>query len=166
MARTLTIAQGIAKLAEMTIAVREAEKMAMERACQAVEAEAKREIGHYQDAAGPFAEWPALAASTLAEKTRLGYAPPDNPLLRTGEMRDSIGHAVDHIGMGRAEGVVGTNSEIAEYQELGTSKIPPRSFLGGAAVRKGADVAAILGGGVVSALVGRSVAIPISGGGE
>ena len=49
------------------------------------------------------------------------------PLLRTGEMRDSIGHQVDPVQL---ELVVGATDRTAVYQEIGTSRIPPRSFLG------------------------------------
>jgi hypothetical protein len=45
-------------------------------------------------------------------------------LLRTGEMRDSIEHNVGTEGL-RMEvvGIVGTDNEVAKYQELGTSHI-------------------------------------------
>jgi hypothetical protein len=50
------------------------------------------------------------------------------PLLETGELRDSIGrHAEGN------DGEVGSNNDKAVWHELGTSKIPPRSFLVGAA---------------------------------
>ena len=106
-----------------------------------VEHEAKAEIGHYQDAAGPFGDWPELAPSTRAEEQRLG---------RTGDLPNSIEHTV----MGD-EAHVGSNSEIAAYLELGTAHIPPRSFLGGALVRKEDEVVAIVGSAVVGALIGR-----------
>ena len=44
-------------------------------------------------------------------------------------MRDSIEHQVHGD-----EANVGSNDDKAVWQELGTDKIPPRSFLGGAAV--------------------------------
>jgi phage gpG-like protein len=72
-------------------------------------------IGHYQPG------WPPLAESTLKNKAA------DTPLLETGEMRDSIRHEVDPIML---EVVVGSNDKRALWQELGTSRIPPRSFLG------------------------------------
>ncbi|SIN82964.1 hypothetical protein SAMN05443247_00028 [Bradyrhizobium erythrophlei] len=72
-------------------------------------------IGHYQPG------WPRLAESTLERKAA------DTPLLETGEMRDSIRHEVDPIML---EMVVGSNDKRALYQELGTSRIPPRPFLG------------------------------------
>jgi len=46
------------------------------------------------------------------------------PLLRTGELRDSIEYTVSGL-----EGAVGSDSEIPVFQALGTSRIPPRSFL-------------------------------------
>ncbi|WOJ89902.1 hypothetical protein RZS28_00880 [Methylocapsa polymorpha] len=48
--------------------------------------------------------------------------------------------------MSGTEGYVGTNSPIAKYQEFGTSKIPPRPFLGGALAAKGEEVAECFGG--------------------
>jgi hypothetical protein len=53
----------------------------------------------------------------------------NSPLLETGEMRASI--EWNSHGL---EGHVGSNSDKAVWQELGTSRIPPRSFLVGAAV--------------------------------
>lgn len=89
-----------------------------------LEHQAKAYIGEYQDG------WPALAESTLEEKTRLGYAPPDNPLLRTGEMRESIEHFASE-SFGGAEGAIGSNDPVANWQEHGTSRgIPPRPFIG------------------------------------
>ncbi len=138
-------------LAAATLRVEEEQRQALERAAQVVEAEAKRSLGHYQEAAGPFAGWAALAEATRDDRVHHGY-PEDEPLLRDGTLRDSIGHAVDGD-----EAVVGSNDPVAEYQELGTDRIPPRSFLGGAAVRKGEEVARIVGRGVTSALVGGGV---------
>lgn len=72
-------------------------------------------------------EWPPLAPSTVAEKERLGYTgqvSPTDPLLRTGEMRDSI--KVEIAGL---EIAIGSTNKTALYQEMGTSRIPPRPFL-------------------------------------
>jgi hypothetical protein len=54
----------------------------------------------------------------------------DTPLLETGELRASI----EWNSHGN-EGHVGSNNDKAVWHELGTAKIPPRSFLVGAAVR-------------------------------
>jgi HK97 gp10 family phage protein len=146
------IMEAIVKMAEVALAIEEETHKALERAATVVEAEAKASIGSYQPEAGPFAEWAQLADSTLAEKEKLGYAPPDNPLLREGTLRDSIGHVVSGH-----EAAVGSNSDVAVYQELGTRRMPPRSFLGGAAVRKEGEVVELLGEGAVAGLIGEEV---------
>jgi hypothetical protein len=76
--------------------------------------------------------WKPLAASTVAEKTRLGYVghvSATDPLLRTGSMRGSIRVLVE----GLTE-VVGSGEKVALWQEMGTHKIPPRPFLAKAAI--------------------------------
>ena len=103
------------------------EHEALETACVEIEKRAKEKIGEYQNTAGPFAAWSPLAESTVEDRANKGFSA-DEPLLRTGELRDSIEHKV--IGH---EGHIGSDSDIAVYQELGTDRIPARSFLGGAA---------------------------------
>jgi HK97 gp10 family phage protein len=154
-----------AKFGEIELRQHEVEKHALENAAVVIEKCAKKKIGEYQDQAGPFAAWAELADSTLhggfdelgrrfPGKIELGYATEDehNPLLRTGEMRDSIQHTVSGN-----EAQVGSNSDIAVYQELGTEKIPPRSFLGGAAAEKLDEVLTIVGEHAVAALIGKGV---------
>ena len=75
--------------------------------------------------------WPPLAPSTVAEKQKLGYGgqvSATDPLLRTGELRDSI-QPVVHLGMEGVVGEVGTDVPYAGDQEHGTSRIPPRPFI-------------------------------------
>jgi hypothetical protein len=55
----------------------------------------------------------------MAERVRNGFAA-NEPLPRTGQLRDSI----EWTAQGN-EGFVGSNLDIAVYQELGTSRIPP-----------------------------------------
>jgi hypothetical protein len=131
---------------------------AMDRVAKIVEREAKKELGHYQDAAAPFAGWADLAVSTQDDRVKQGFSA-DEPGLRTGEMRDGIGHTSDH-----ESAVVGSNDDKMVYFELGTDKQPPRSVLGTAVVHKEHDIKAIVGGSVVSALIGKDVfngSIPI-----
>ena len=109
-------------LQKAAIAARKELIVPTEAVMAAAETAAKSYIGNYQDG------WPVLAESTIVEKNRLGYAPPDNPLLREGAMRDSIAHLAALSGEG-AEGVVYSDSKIALYQETGTDRIPPRPFL-------------------------------------
>ncbi|QEH36502.1 hypothetical protein OJF2_50860 [Aquisphaera giovannonii] len=135
-----------AKLGEIALQQHEMEQHALEKAAKLVEKRAKEKIGEYQDQAGPFIAWPDLAESTKADRARQGF-PEDEPLLRTGEMRDSIEHTV-----GNGEAQVGSNSDIAVYQELGTQHIPPRSFLGGAVVDEMDRIIKIVGEDAVAAL--------------
>ena len=144
--------------------VERAAHVGLEHASLIIEAEAKREIGTYQEAAGPFQAWEPLSSATMdgfehplaghiPGKTELGYAPPDNPLLREGFLRESIGHLVQGF-----EAVVGSNDPVAVWQEMGTPDalypIPPRSFLGGAAVRKTSEAVHAAAGAVVAAIAG------------
>ena len=145
----MTLAGFIAFLANAPHEIEEASHRGLEKAARIVEAEAKREIGTYQGQAGPFAAWAELTEATKADRVAKGFTEND-PLLRTGDMRDTIGHRV-----AGHEAVVGSDSDIAVYQELGTSRIPPRSFLGGAAFRKAEEVAQTLGHAAVLGLVGR-----------
>jgi len=96
--------------------------------CVLVGTRAREVIGTYDYG------WTPLAPSTIAHK-----AMGDTPLLETGEMRDSI-EAVVIKGINSVRGIVGSNSDIAVYQELGTSRIPPRSFLQASAMRSEKDI--------------------------
>jgi len=84
---------------------------------EAVKTAARDMIGHEHDT------WPALAESTIAEKERKVFDVPD-PLLRTGQLRDSIEMEAAGLTMS-----VGSTEKIAAYQEMGTSRIPPRPFI-------------------------------------
>ena len=140
-----------AHLAGVAAAQHQMEAKALERCAKLVETRAKAKLGEYQDAAGPFAAWAQLADSTNADRERQGYAA-DEPLLRTGALRDSVGHAVkDSVAH------VGSDSDVAVYQELGTKNMPPRSFLGGALAESLEEVREIVGESAVAALVGEQV---------
>jgi hypothetical protein len=114
---------------------------ACEKACKMVEKEAKRVIGGYDYG------WTPLAEATKEDRAAHGF-PADEPLLRTGEMRDSIEHNVGREGS-QVVGLVGTNHPIAKYQELGTSHIPPRSFLGEAAMHKEGAIHRMMGKAII-----------------
>ena len=84
----------------------------------------KEYIGHYQEGWAPLADttlngWDSPWGIHYPGKIELGYAPPDNPLLRTGAMKESIGEQAEATGSG-AIGVVGSNSPIALWQEMGS----------------------------------------------
>jgi hypothetical protein len=127
---------------------------ALDRAAERIEKDAKDSIGTYQDSAGPFAAWEALAPATVADRVRQGYAP-DEPLLREGDLRDSISRGVDHM-----EAVVGSDSDVMVYQEIGTEHIPPRAVLGPAAVHNEERVARMVAEAQALAWLGV-VAMPI-----
>ena len=139
----LSILEAITRLGTLVVAAEHAKHEALERAALLVADEARAEIGHYQDG------WAQLAESTVEDRIHAGYAP-DEPLLREGDLRDSIGHKVEGN-----KAIVGSDSEIAVYQELGTDRIPPRSFLASAAHRKAEEVARIIGSVAVEAMVER-----------
>ena len=96
-----------------------------------IETEAKKTIGHLQDGAGEFETWPELAESTKVDKEKKGYVFNEdyNPLYRTGELKKSIHHVVE-IGGDNGRVYIGSDLDIALFQELGTKNIPARSFLG------------------------------------
>lgn len=123
----------------------------LEHAAKSIEKRAKEKIGEYQSEAGQFVAWAELADSTKQDRESQGY-PEDEPLLRTGELRESIEHKV--IGL---VAHVGSDSDIAVYQELGTDKLPPRSFLGGAAHEKAPEVVEMIGSNVALHLAGEKV---------
>jgi HK97 gp10 family phage protein len=110
----------------------------IEKVCVLLEDEAKRVLGTYDYG------WPPLAPETIASK-----ATDDSPLLETGALRDSITHNLDADGK---DAYVGTDIEYAKYQEYGTSRIPARSFLGGALHAKEKELIDIFGHGVVKAI--------------
>jgi phage gpG-like protein len=121
------------------IAIMEAvEHAALEQAAAVVEDAAKHAIGTYEF------NWPPLAPSTLARKAA------DTPLLETGELRSSIEHNVD----GRTAHI-GSNNPKAVWHELGTARIPPRSFLVQAAIHKETEVHHIIEREVVLHLSAR-----------
>jgi hypothetical protein len=148
---SMSLLHFIGHIAKAVAEEKEHENKALEKAAKLVEREAKRELGKYQDGAGPFGAWPELADRTQDDRVHKGFTAND-PGRRSGEMADGIGHEV-----GDREAVVGSNDDEMVYFELGTEKQPPRSVLGMALVHKAPAVARILGEGVVQALVGKGV---------
>ena len=114
-------------------------------ACMASAAKkAKSFIGEQQDG------WADLAPSTIEEKTALGYPVPA-PLLREGDLRDSINSEVETRGM-EIVGLVYSDDPISEYQEYGTSRIPPRPFIVPALIQTLPEIETALGETLVRAL--------------
>ncbi len=122
------------------MAIPMASRHAIEKAADLVLEQIRSEPGEYQTGAGPFASWAPLAQSTLADKARQGWPSP-SPELRTGDLRDSYQKTI----ISNHEAAVGSDSDVAVYQELGTSKMPPRSIIGIAAARKEHEIWEITG---------------------
>jgi len=112
-------------------------------------------VDHAQKMIGEeMSEWPALAASTIEEKERLGYTgrvSATDPLLRTGELRTSISATVDQSGV-----TLGSTDPIAPYQEHGTSKMPARPFIGATLFAQGHEAADLIAEHVVAAMAGAT----------
>lgn len=142
----------LGQFAAHLLAVEAAEVLALhhglKEVANAVEATAKAEIGHYQPAVGGFGAWPELADSTKADRVRQGFSEND-PLLRTGELRDSIGHEIEGL-----EAIIGSESDVMVWQELGTKHIPPRPVLGPAAIVNEEKIREILGRAAARGLLG------------
>jgi hypothetical protein len=117
--------------------------MIIEKACKIVQKKAKAAIGKEHE------EWAPLAESTVADKQHHGFAVP-KPLLRSGELRDSIEYAVDGN-----EGCVGTDNKAAPFLEFGTSKMPPRSFLVSSAISSEDKIHRMAAAATIGALSGH-----------
>ena len=114
---------------------------------KAVEEKAKSAIGTYEYG------WPQLAEFTQEDRVGRGFSAND-PLLRTGEMREGIKSMALPIGLG-AEGLVFSGEKKALWAEMGTAggasgggwggPEPPRSFLMQSLVRSPAKMAEIFG---------------------
>jgi HK97 gp10 family phage protein len=153
----MNIAEAITHFGGLGGKVTGAGRHSLDRACRVIRDEARASLGHYQEAAGPFEAWAPLAEATMEDRARQGY-PADEPELRDGTLRDSIEYRVDSPH--QAE--VGSNDPVAVYQEHGTAKMPPRSILGGAAVRSIPKVLHIVGSDAVMVLRGKSHAdVPV-----
>ena len=118
----------------------------LEKCAKLIEATAKSEFGTYQPDVGPFPDWPQLADSTQEARAKAGYAPND-PLLMTGKLRDSIQHETSGL-----VAVIGSTSDIMPYHEFGTATIPPRPVLGPAAFRNREHIKKIIGEAMISGL--------------
>ena len=86
--------------------------------------------------------------ATQERREKLGFTPND-PLLMSGDLRDTIEHRTAEL-----ETEIGSDSDIMVYQEFGTATIPPRPVLGPAAERNHDLILKELGGAVVAGIIG------------
>jgi hypothetical protein len=140
MTQNVSITQMASIFVRAGVAMPMASREAIEKAADMVLEQIRSEPGEYQTGAGPFASWAPLALSTLADKAYQGLPSP-SPELRTGDLRDSYEKTI--VSNHKAE--VGSDSDVAVYQELGTSKMPPRSIIGLAAAKKEHEIWQITG---------------------
>jgi len=140
---------GFAKFIENELghSVEKAREEALEFGARLIEAEAKRAIGQY------LYDWPQLAPATQADREHQGF-PANEPLLRTGALRDSIGYTIIEKGV---EAEIGSNDPIAVFQELGTTTIPARPFLSTAAAYWEKPIVAMTREMVGAAVAGESI---------
>jgi HK97 gp10 family phage protein len=143
-----TLNDFVAHLSTIEADLELAREAAVVKGCQIVQKEAKAVIGTYKDGCG----WPRLAPATQDDRVQKGF-PPNEPLLRTGSLRESIESTAPVYEGAEVCGYVGSNHPHAIYNELGTAKIPPRSFLGGASRAKEHEVQQAMGRMVEAAFV-------------
>jgi HK97 gp10 family phage protein len=123
----------------------------LDKALELIQADAEKQIGSYQDEAGPYPAWAPLAESTEADKASHGY-PTDAPLLREGDLAKSFQHERHED-----EGIVGSTDPVMEYHEFGTIKMPPRPVLGPALFKNKERIQEIMGRAIVEAIVGGEI---------
>ncbi|MGZ5056412.1 MAG: hypothetical protein ACXWAT_15925 [Methylobacter sp.] len=127
---------------------------AVAKSAEIVEFTAKEKIGFYQTQVGPFDAWTELKQSTKNERVRQGWTEND-PLLRSGELRDSINSEVGHPQKLIFNAAIGSDADIAAYQELGTNRIPPRPFIGPAMYEQEHLIKHMLGNASMAVLAGK-----------
>jgi phage gpG-like protein len=115
--------------AEIAVTMDHIEHRCLDEGSKILQDEAKRVLGTYDYG------WPRLKPQTIKHK-----GTGDSPLLETGDLRDSIERDVQH-----GVAYVGSNNDKALWHELGTSRIPPRPFLAGAAAAKHGEIGEWIG---------------------
>ena len=131
----VTLGQMASILTKAAMVIPMASREAVEKAADIVLEQIRSEPGEYQTGAGPFASWSPLAPSTLEDKARHGWPSP-SPELRSGDLRDSYEKTI----VSNHEAHVGSNSDIAVWQELGTKNMPARSIIGLAGAKKEKEI--------------------------
>lgn len=156
-----------AHLRRVQAAMPAAERAGLKLGAELIQEEARASLGHYQTSnTGPVEPWEPLAEDTVKERTKQGY-PPNDPLERSRTLHDNI-----EISVGPRKAEIGVPDrlvqlpykkhadnigEIALDLEMGTQHMPPRSFLGLAALRFGGAAAGLIASTVAAALAGMSL---------
>ena len=103
-------------------------------------------IGTYENEGN----WPQLSEVTQQDRERLGF-PPNEPLLRTGDLRDSYSYDLT-VTPSVIFLMVGSDDVRAVFNELGTATMPPRPVLMPTASHFETEMEEILGEKVAKAL--------------
>ncbi|WP_439398718.1 phage virion morphogenesis protein [Bradyrhizobium sp. PMVTL-01] len=148
MTKELSLLAAAEMFATLKLEIEHKNHQLLEKSAKVVEKQAKDYIGTY-DAHYPTI-WLPLAESTKRDRVNKGFSA-DEPLLRTGALRDSIKHEADHH-----EAHIGTDSQIGVWHELGTSRFVPRPYLEPALKEKTPEILEILGKGTVGKLSGEA----------
>jgi hypothetical protein len=115
-----------------------ATRTALKEGAEIVKVKAQDAIGHYQEAKGDVPAWAPLSDATKADRVAEGFTE-DDPLLRTGELRDSIEVRPvddDAVLVGVFDPAMETVAAAMEYgyHNVRANKfVAPRSFIRGTA---------------------------------
>lgn len=136
MARNTTVKglQGLFK--EFKASMRHEQRELMRGLMETTKNRAVAKFGVYQPQAGQFAPWKPLAPATRRIREEQGFTPND-PLLRTGKLRDSVG------GMHGADWAeVGSNDKVMLIMEVGDDNTPARPVFGPTLVESETEIRA------------------------
>lgn len=151
MAREFTEQGFLDYLASTPVRLEAQLRTAMKHQASHLQKEAREEVGHYQEAAGPFPAWSPLADSTMDDRVRKGFTP-DDPGLRTGGMRDSYKASVEGNKI-----ILGSPSDEALWFEEGTIRQPPRPVIGPAIFRNTETITKHLAESVSAVMAGHTI---------
>lgn len=133
-------------IAAQAAAIPEAAREGVAAGAELVKKDAQERIGEYQDAVGDLPAWAPLADVTKADRVQRGFTE-DDPLLRSGKLRDSI--EVRGVDEGAAIGVfdpemttIAASMEYGYYNVRAGRPVAPRSYLRAASETKGEAAAA------------------------
>ena len=133
----ISLRQAVEHMERARLALRPALVLEVKRCMEKAADKAKGFIGEYQQG------WAPLAAATLTDKAAKGFGVPD-PLLRSGELRDSLSGQAEEMLDG-VHGVVGSTSPNMIFSEMGTKNEPPRPVLSPALIQSEPEIATALG---------------------
>ncbi len=126
-----------------------AARMALKEGAELVKTAAQESMGSYQPAKGDVPAWAPLSPATQEDRVAKGFTP-DDPLLRTGELRDSIEVRPvddDALLVGVFDPAMQTIAAAMEYgyhNVRAQRAVPPRSFIRGTAIEKAPEVGALI----------------------